>query len=96
VIGTGSLLVALTAAGIALWRRAGASLAVPVLLVLAAVPIGWHIPPFGQFGLGLFIAAVLVVARARAGPRDLWASSSASEARGDLGDDVGARPLPRA
>jgi hypothetical protein len=96
VIGTGSLLVALTAAGIALWRRADAPLAVPVLLVLAAVPIAWHVPPFGQFGLGLFVAAVLLVARARSGARDLWASSSAPEARGDLGDDVGARPLPRA
>jgi hypothetical protein len=69
MIGTGSLLVALTAAGIALWRRADAPLAVPVLLVLAAVPIAWHVPPFGQVGLALFIVAVLLVVRARAVPR---------------------------
>jgi hypothetical protein len=68
VIGTGSLLVALTAAGIALWRRTGAPLAVPVLLALAAVPISWHVPPFGQVGLGLLIAAVLLVVRARSVP----------------------------
>jgi hypothetical protein len=68
-IGTGSLLVALTAAGIALWRRADAPLAVPVLLALAAVPIAWHVTPFGQVGLALFIAAVLLVVRARTVPR---------------------------
>jgi hypothetical protein len=68
LIGTGSLLVALTAAGIALRRRAGAPLAVPVLLVLAAVPIAWHVRPFGQVGLALFIAAVLLVVRARRVP----------------------------
>jgi hypothetical protein len=69
MIGTGSLLIALTAAGIALWRRADAPLAVPVLLVLAAVPIAWHVTPFGQVGLALFIAAVLLVVRARSVPR---------------------------
>jgi hypothetical protein len=69
MIGTGSLLVALTAAGIALWRRADAPLAVPVLLVLAAIPIAWHVTPFGQVGLALFIAAVLLVVRARTVPR---------------------------
>jgi hypothetical protein len=69
MIGTGSLLVALSAAGIALWRRADAPLAVPVLLVLAAVPIAWHVTPFGQVGLALFIAAVLLVVRARTVPR---------------------------
>lgn len=69
LIGTASLLVALTAAGVALRRRAGAPLAVPVLLVLAAVPIAWHVPPFGQVGLALFIAAVLLAVRARSVPR---------------------------
>jgi hypothetical protein len=64
-IGVAALLVAPAAAGIALWRRAGASLAVPVLLVLAAIPIGWHVTPFGQVGLALLIAAVLLVVRAR-------------------------------
>ena len=65
MIGTGSLLVALAAAGIALWRRADAPVAVPILLVLAAIPIAWHVTPFGQVGLALFIAAVLLVVRAR-------------------------------
>ena len=64
-IGMTSLLVALAAAGIALWRRAGAPVVVPVLLVLAAVPLGWHVPPFGQLGLALFVAAVFLVVRAR-------------------------------
>jgi hypothetical protein len=64
-IGVAALLDALAAAGIALWRRAGASLAVPLLLVLAAIPIGWHVTPFGQVGLALFIAAVLLAVRAR-------------------------------
>jgi hypothetical protein len=68
LIGTCSLLIALTAAGIALRRRGGAPLAVPVLLVLAAVPIAWHVRPFEQIGLALFIAAVLLVVRARMVP----------------------------
>ena len=68
LVGTASLLIALTAAGIALRGRAGAPLAVPILLVLAAIPIAWHVPPFGQVGLALFIAAVLLVVRARSGP----------------------------
>jgi hypothetical protein len=68
LIGTGALFVALTAAGVALRRRAGAPLGVPVLLVLAAVPIAWHVPPFGQVGLALFLAAVLLVVRARQVP----------------------------
>ena len=69
-IGGLSLVVVLIAAGIALWRRAGAPLAVPILLGLAAVPIAFHVPPFGQVGLALFIAAVLLVARARNGKRN--------------------------
>lgn len=64
-VGGVSLLVVLIAAGIALWRRAGAPLAVPILLVLAAVPMAFHVPPFGQVGLALFLAAVLLVVRAR-------------------------------
>ena len=68
MIGTASLLIALTAAGIALRREAGAPLAVPILLVLAAIPISWHVTPFGQFGLALFIAAVLLAVRARPVP----------------------------
>jgi hypothetical protein len=67
-IGGLSLVVVLVAAGIALWRRAGASVAVPILFVLAAVPMAFHVPPFGQVGLALFIAAALLVVRARATP----------------------------
>lgn len=65
LIGTGSLLVALPAAGIALRRGAHAPLAVPILLVLAALPIAWHVTPFGQVGLGLFVVAVILVVRGR-------------------------------
>ena len=67
-VGSISLVVVLIAAGIALWRRAGAPLAVPILLALAAVPMAFHVPPFGQVGLALFIAAVLLVVRARRAP----------------------------
>jgi hypothetical protein len=66
LIGTTSLLVALAAAGVALRTRAGAPLAVPILLVLAAIPTAWHVTPFGQAGLGLFIVAVILVLRGRA------------------------------
>ena len=62
LVGTGSLLVALTAAGIA-FRGAGASIVVPALFVLAAIPIAWHVTPFGQFGLALFVVAVVVLVR---------------------------------
>ena len=65
LIGTGALIAALSAAAIALRRRAGAPLAVPFLLVLAALPIAWHVTPFGQVGLALFLAAVLLLVRAR-------------------------------
>ena len=68
MIGTAFLLVALTAAGIALRREADAPLAVPILLVLAAIPISWHVTPFGQVGLALFIAAVILVVRGHAAP----------------------------
>jgi hypothetical protein len=67
-VGGLSLVVVLTAAGIALWRRASAPLAVPILLVLSAIPIAFHVPPFGQVGLALFIAAVLLVVRGRSAP----------------------------
>ena len=86
LIGTGSLFVALTAAGIALRRRADAPLAVPVLLVLAAVPIAWHVRPFGQVGLALFIAAVLLVVQsARPGPERGSRRCRAAHGRVNLG-----------
>jgi hypothetical protein len=33
------------------------------LIGLAAVPITWHVPPFGPVGLGLFVTAVLLSRR---------------------------------
>jgi hypothetical protein len=66
---TGSLawLIAVLTAGIALFRRADArsSVAIVLLLLVSAVPISWHVPPFGPAGLALFIAAVLLVLRGR-------------------------------
>ena len=64
-IGTVAWFVALLAAGVALVRQAGASWLVPALLVLSAVPTAWHVFPFGQVGLALFIAAVLVFVRSQ-------------------------------
>ena len=62
-------LVALVAAGVALVRQAGASWLVPVLLALSAVPTAWHVFPFGQIGLALFAAAVLLFVRSRSPSR---------------------------
>ena len=64
-IGTVAWFVALLAAGVALVRQAGASWLVPALLVLSAIPTAWHVFPFGQVGLALFIAAVLVFVRSQ-------------------------------
>ena len=64
-IGTVAWFAALLAAGVALVRQAGASWLVPALLVLSAVPTAWHVFPFGQVGLALFIAAVLVFVRSQ-------------------------------
>ncbi len=63
-IGTGAWIVALCAAGIALVRERGVPVAVPILLALSAIPTAWHVFPFGQVGLALFIAAVIIVIRA--------------------------------
>jgi len=62
-IGTGAWIIAVSAAGIALVRERGASVAVPILLALSAIPTAWHVVPFGQAGLLLFIAAVIIVIR---------------------------------
>ena len=68
-IGAGAWLVALVAAGLTLVRQAGASWLVPVLLTLSAVPTAWHVFPFGQVGLALFIGAVLLVLRGQSSAR---------------------------
>jgi hypothetical protein len=65
LIGTGAWIVALAATGTALVRERHVSPAVPVLLLLSALPTAWHVAPFGQVGLALFIAAVLLVLRGR-------------------------------
>jgi hypothetical protein len=62
--GSLGLITALILAGVALRRHAGAPVAVAGLLGLSGVLITAHPPPFGPVGLGLFIAAVLVLARA--------------------------------
>jgi hypothetical protein len=68
-IGTTAWLVSLVAAGIALVRQTGTSWLVPALLALSAVPTAWHVFPFGQVGLALFIAAILVFARSQSTSR---------------------------
>jgi hypothetical protein len=68
-IGTVALVVAAVAAGIALYRRAGAPIAVPVLFALSAPLVATHPPPFGPIGLVLFAAAALVALRARSPAR---------------------------
>ena len=68
-IGSFGLIAALIAAGVALRQRAGAPLSVPVLLGLSGFLITAHPPPYGPTGLALFIAAVLLFVRSRAGAR---------------------------
>jgi len=63
LIGTGAWIAALVTAGIALVREAGASRLVLVLLVFSALPTAWHVAPFGQIGLALFIGALVLVLR---------------------------------
>jgi hypothetical protein len=56
---------------VALSRRADGSrsVAIVLLLVLSAVPITFHVTPFGPVGLAMFIAAILLVARDRSAAR---------------------------
>ena len=67
---TGSIawLVAVTAAGVALYRRANtaSSVAVVLLFVISAPGIAIHVTPFGPVGLALFIVALLLVMRTAA------------------------------
>ena len=67
LIGGFAWLLAVIAAGVALFRRVDApsSVAVILLLVVSAVPIVWHVPPFGPVGLALFLIALLLVLRGR-------------------------------
>jgi hypothetical protein len=69
-IGSLGLIVAAIAAGIALYRHAGAPVSVPILLGLAGFLITVHPPPYGPTGLALFIVAVLIYTRSQPADRE--------------------------
>jgi hypothetical protein len=71
VVGSAGWIVAALAAAVALSRRADGSrsVAIVLLLVLSAVPIAFHVTPFGPVGLAMLIAAILLVARDRSAAR---------------------------
>ena len=68
-VGSLGLIVAAIAAGIALYRHAGAPISVPVLLAISGLLITVHPPPYGPTGLGLFIVAVLIFQRSQSTER---------------------------
>jgi hypothetical protein len=68
-IGSTGLIVAAIAAGVALYRQAGAPVSVPVLLAVSGLLITVHPPPYGPTGLALFIVAVLLYVRSQAPDR---------------------------
>ena len=68
-IGSMGLIVAAIAAGVALYRQAGAPVSVPILLAISGLLITVHPPPYGPTGLALFIVAVLLYVRSRTGAR---------------------------
>jgi hypothetical protein len=69
-IGSLAWLVAVMAAGVALYRRANttSSVAVVALFLVSAPGIVIHVTPFGPAGLALFIVALLLVIRSAAAP----------------------------
>jgi hypothetical protein len=68
-IGSLGLIVAAVAAGIALYRHAGAPISVPALLAISGLLITVHPPPYGPTGLALFIIAVLIYQRSQSTER---------------------------
>jgi hypothetical protein len=68
-IGPIGLIVAAIAAGVALYRHAGAPVSVPVLLSISGLLITAHPPPYGPTGLALFIVAVLLYVRSQSRDR---------------------------
>ena len=68
-IGSLGLIVAAIAAGIALYRHAGAPISVPILLAISGLLITVHPPPYGPIGLALFIVAVLIYQRSQSTER---------------------------
>jgi hypothetical protein len=79
-IGTLGLIVAVIAAGVALYRHAGAPVSVPILLGLAGFLISAHPPPYGPAGLALFIVAVVIY----------WRSQSTERATAAIGQPTSA------
>jgi hypothetical protein len=69
-LGSLAWLVAVMAAGIALYSRANtpSSIVVVALFLISAPGIVIHVTPFGPAGLALFIVAVLLVIRSSGGP----------------------------
>ena len=63
------LIVAAIAAGVALYRHAGAPVSVPILLAISGLLITAHPPPYGPTGLVLFIVAVLLYVRSQSPAR---------------------------
>jgi len=68
-IGSMGLIVAAIAAGVALYRQAGAPVSVAVLLAISGFLITVHPPPYGPTGLALFIAAVVLYVRSQSRDR---------------------------
>ena len=68
-IGSMGLIVAAIAAGVALYRQAGAPISVPVLLAISGLLITVHPPPYGPTGLALFVVAVLLYVRSQSRAR---------------------------
>jgi hypothetical protein len=64
-LGSLGLIVAAIAAGVALYRHAGAPISVPVLLAISGLLITVHPPPYGPAGLALFIIAVVIYQRSQ-------------------------------
>jgi hypothetical protein len=62
-IGSMGLIIATLAAGVALYRQAGAPISVPILLAISGLLVTAHPPPYGPTGLVLFIVAVLLYLR---------------------------------
>ncbi len=79
-IGSMGLIVAAIAAGVALYRHAGAPVSVPVLLAISGLLITVHPPPYGPTGLALFIGAVLLYVRSRTAARASGAVGEAGSA----------------
>jgi hypothetical protein len=81
-IGSLAFIIAAIAAGVALRQRAGAPLAVAVLLGVSGFLITVHPPPYGPIGLALFIVAVLLFVRSRPGARSPAGAAPASASWG--------------